>query len=326
MPSFNIPVREHGKSLGETEVSIPELAFVPEAALHLVDGTGAEQPLLGWGGRLWAPVRGPDGAPLATEAFAALARAKSDPDPFSDRPFASPFEPNRFAHPLAVPDRARRPDVLKARPAEIAAIATDLAVIGGHVHRAVPEPVLRVQMAGPGGANATVNVRCDRPGPNGGDPGWDVFRADRPEDAEAFARSLAARSGGEFLGVRSRVRIVYDALLARDDVHAAFTDAFDRFGRLVAEKGTVVQGGATLAAEAGDALGAGRSPGRFEDLAAAEEARSVLDRIREALAASPGLAGDMHAEAVREVADLVALRYDDLDRAYLSASSPSLKA
>lgn len=315
MPSFDLPVREAGRVLGEARVAVPELSFLPEAAAHVVERDGRGTPLLGWGGRLWEGMREPrSGAPLSLDAFVALSAAGPRPNPFEDpgaAAFENPFEPDRVRRPLGLSPRAPGASVLAARTAEILEAARDLAVIAGQVHRAVPYPVHRLV---PSRAGYAVDVRFEDPR---GDPppcGWDVFRADRGDAAEDFARMAAKAGGGTYLGRVRDVRVVYGPRLPRDDVHAAFADATGRFARLAARMGGALPGGGALAREArSTVLGVDRF-GSFEE---AEAADALAGRMGGLLRGTVG--AGMARDATLRVLDLVALRYEWLDRPALQA-------
>ena len=319
MPTITLTVREAGKVLGETGISIPELAYVPEAAAYLVDERGAETPLLGWGSRLWAPVRHPDsGDRLDLAAFTALLGTPRDANPFAAPAFDNPFEPNRFLHPLAVSARSDKAQVLAARLDEVRAAAADLTVIAGAVHRRVFEPVHHLVAAGAGFA---LTVRFDPPGIAGAAGGLDAFRADRGDDAEAYARIVAERAGKAYLGRRRDLRVIYDAILARDDVHAAFVDAFGRFERIAAAP-VSAPGEAELAVQARDLV---LSKDRFAEPAEeAEAAHALAGRMLESL--RPTIRGDMARQVTLDVLELLSLRYERLDRPHLAAPTPVLGA
>ena len=314
MPNFSLKVREAGKLLGETEVTLPELTFVPETAVALVRSDGTETPLLGWGNRLWVRMHEPAGknggspAPMTLESFVRHANEARDGDPFGTSAFRSPFEPDRFLRPLATLPHAPKGAVLEARLGEVRAAARGLALVDGFVHRAVPEPV-HVVSVGPRAVNVAVRFREDA-----GDLreiAWNIFRADRGHDAEVFARDLAERSGQDLQEPSGWLRVVYSQILRVDDVGGAFGEAFGRFRAL------------GLPDDAGIGPCLADLPQDLSDPAAAEKASGVLGRIREILESPQDGSGDMRREAAIEVCGLVAARYEGVDRDWLAARAAS---
>lgn len=306
MPTFTLQVREGGSRLGETQVTIPELTFVPETAAAHVRPDGGETALLGWAGRLWAGMHEPGlggerGAPLSSENFARLANAGAGSNTFEVDGLRNPFEPDRFLRPLGIQATAPRGDILDARLAEVRRISHGFAIIDGFVHRAVPEPV-HVVNAGQGGIRLSVRFREDA----GDMPSnsWNVFRADRRRDAEEFAADLAERHGVPVLESTGWLRVVYSQILRVDDVGEAFADAFRRYraGRLDAP-GRMEARIAAL-------------PRGLSDPGIAEEAFDALREIRSELAST---GTDMLSQATREVCELVTMRYENVDRDWLVA-------
>lgn len=310
MPTFILHVREAGKLLGETEVTLPELTFVPETAVTLVRSDGTEIPLLGWGNRLWARMHEPAGndaggtVPMTLESFVRHANEARDANPFGAPAFRSPFEPDRFLRPLATPPRATKAAVLDARLGEVRAAARGLALVDGYVHRVVPEPV-HVVSVGPRAVH--VAVRCREDAGDMREIAWNVFRADRGHDAEAFARDVAERGGQDLQEPSGWLRVVYSQILRVDDVGGAFREAFGRFQAL------------GLPDEAGIGASLASLPQDLSEPTAAEEAFVVLGRIREILGHPQEGSGDMRREATVEVCRLVAARYEGVDRDWLAA-------
>lgn len=305
MPTFTLQIREAGRRLGETQVTIPELTFVPETAAAHVRPDGGETALLGWAGRLWAGMHEPSGggrcAPLSPEGFARLANTASGGDPFEPGGSRNPFEPDRSLRPLGIQADAPEEDVLDARLAEVRKVSHDFALIDGFVHRAVPEPV-HVVSAGHGGNRLDVRFREDAGGTT--PVAWNVFRADRRHDAEEFAAELAERRGVPLAESTGWLRVVYSQILRVDDAGEAFAEAFRRYraGRLDAPGGL----DARIAA----------LPRDLTDPASAEAAFDILDGIRSELAST---GTDMGSETTREVCELVAMRYESVDRDWLVA-------
>jgi hypothetical protein len=310
MPTFTFKVREAGQLLGETEVSLPELTFVPETAIVHMRADGRETPLLGWGSRLWARMHEPakdasgDRKPLTPESFARLANEETDGNPFGAQTLSNPFNPNRFSHPLAVSRQASKTTVLDARLKEVRAASRGLAVIEGVVHRAVPEPVYVVG-AGPGVVRLEAMFREDAahmPAIT-----WNVFRADRSHDAEAFASEVAALRGHSLLDPAGWLRVVYSQILKVDDVGEAFAEAFRRY----------------LTLGLPDPLGLGTRiaalPPELSGPAAADEAQDILADVRQELERTLVPGGDMRHEAALEVCGLVASRYASVDRDWLES-------
>ena len=306
MPTFTLEVREAGRRLGETQVNIPELTFVPETAATHVRADGGETALLGWAGRLWAVMHEPSlggerGAPMSPEGFARLANAASGGNSFEAAGPRSPFEPDRFLRPLEIRKGAPQGEVFDARLSEVRKISEGFALIDGLVHRAVSEPV-HVVSAGQGGIRLNIRFRDDA----GDMPSisWSVFRADRRCNAEVFAALLAERHGVPVLEPTGWLRVVYSQILRVDDVGEAFAEVFRRYraGRFDAP-GPMESRIAAL-------------PRDLTDPGAAEEAYDILGGIRsETASAGTG----MRSEATREVCELVAMRYENVDRDWLVA-------
>lgn len=306
MPTFTLQVREGGSRLGETQVTIPELTFVPETAAAHVRPDGGETALLGWAGRLWAGMHEPGlggerGAPLSSENFARLANAGAGGNTFEVDGLRNPFEPDRFLRPLRIQATAPQGDILDARLAEVKRISHGFAIIDGFVHRAVPEPV-HVVNAGRGGIRVGIRFREDAD--DMASLSWNVFRADRRSDAEEFAADLAERRGVPILEATGGLRVVYSQILKVDDVGEAFAEAFRRY----------------LA----DGLDAPRRmesriaalPRDLSDPGTAEEAYDILGSISSELASK---VTDMRSGATREVCELVKMRYENVDRDWLVA-------
>ncbi len=323
MPRFTLRVSEGGKELSTADVSFPELRFVPETAAVHETPQGEEVALLGWANQLWAPLREPgrqaSRAPMGLDRFVALVQGAAGPaNPFDGNPaFDSPFSPNRLTHPLAVRRDATQAEVHRARIAEIADAAARLAVIGGVVHQAVHEPVL-VQRLGREGARVEVDFRDPTDAVAG--PAWSVFRADRGEDALAFAEEVARIEGVPFLGGSGGVRVIYPQVLRVDDVRLAMGDAAERFVRL--SRTAPAPAPAIEAALAASVL----DQGGFGDAEAAERGAEALGAALDAL---PGLGlpeGDMRLAAAREVCRRVMARFEAHDLDYLVArdAGPSL--
>jgi hypothetical protein len=309
MPTFTLMVREAGRLLGETEVTLPELTFVPDTAVTHVDADDLETRFLGWGGRLWVAMHEPadeSGArrPLSPESFARQANEAVDGNPFASRTIRNPFKPDRLFQPLAVPANASRTAVMEARLAEVRSAARDLAVIEGVVHRAVRDPVHFVSVDR---ASVRVDTRIDDGVQGAPRIVWNVFRADRGRDAEIFAAELAASRGLPLGEPSGWLRVVYSQILKVDDVGEAFAEAFGRFRRLGLHDGSGL--GERIAS----------LPRDLADPGSAEEAYAVLGKVREALYRSRDLKGDMRHEAAVEVCDLVAIRYESVDRDWLTA-------
>jgi hypothetical protein len=310
MPTFTLLVREAGKLLGETQVSIPELTFVPDTVLSHLHPDGSETAVLGWAGRLWAgmhePVLAGEGRrrPISAESFARLANAAPAGNPQESVGFRNPFEPDRFLRPLGARTHASRDDLLDARLAEVRKVSHGLAVIDGFIHRAVPEPV-HVVNAGYGGIRVGVRFR------EGTDDmqslAWNVFRADRGRDAAEFASDLAERRGVPVLEPTGWLRVVYSQILKVDDVGEAFAEAFRRYLAGV------------LDAPARMASRIAALPRDLTDPGAAGQAYDILRDIGSELASS-----DMSCVVTREVCDLVAMRYGNVDRDWLAARAAPL--
>lgn len=307
MPTFTLQVREAGRRLGETQVSIPELTFVPDTAAAHVRPDGSETALLGWAGRLWArmhepaPDGGDRGAPLSPEGFAHLANAAFGTNPFEAGSSRNPFEPDRFLRPLGILPGAAPEDVLDARLAEVRKASHGFALIDGFVHRAVPEPVHVVNVAHDG---VRLHVRFREDAGDMQSTAWNVFRADRRRDAEEFAADLAERRGRPVVQTSGWLRVVYSQILRVDDVGEAFAEAFRRY-----------RAGALDAPGRMEARIAALPRGPF-DTGTADEAFDVLREIRSELASG---GTDMRSEATREVCELVAIRYENVDRDWLVA-------
>lgn len=305
MPTFTLQIREAGRRLGETQVTIPELTFVPDTVASHVRSDGGETALLGWAGRLWAtlhePILGGDDrrAPLSLESFLGLVKADAESEPFEAVGLRNPFEPERFLHPLELRSGAHPDDVLDARIQEARKASHGLALIDGFVHRAVPEPV-HVVSAGRGGIRLNVSFRED----HGPSVAWNVFRADRMRDAEEFAADLAERRCVPVLEPAGRLRVVYSQVLRVDDVGEAFAEAFGRYraGGLEAPRRME----ARIAA----------LPRELRDPSAAEEAYDILRGVRTELASA---GTDLHSATTREICDIVAMRYENVDRDWLVA-------
>ena len=310
MPSFTLKVREAGKLLGETEVTLPELTFVPETAIVHMRADGSETPLLGWGNRLWARMHEPakdisgDRTPLTPESFERQANEETDGNPFGAPTIRNPFNPNRFSHPLAVSRQASKTTVLDARLKEVGAASRGLAVIEGVVHCAVPEPVYVVG-AGPGIVRLEAVFREDAD--HMPVIAWNVFRADRSHDAEAFASEVAAVRGHSLLEPNGWLRVVYSVILKVDDVGEAFAEAFRRYQALGLPD--PLELGARIAALPPDLFGP----------AAADEAQAILASVRHELERPLEPGGAMRPEAALEVCGLVASRYASVDRDWLES-------
>lgn len=310
MPTFTLMVREAGRLLGETEVKLPELTFVPETAVSHVGTDGRETPFLGWGGRLWIGLHEPSAdesgvrRPLSPESFAQRVNEVADGNPFGARTIRNPFNPDRFLHPLASSSKSSRTAVLEARLAEVRAAARGLAVIEGIVHRAVQEPVHVVNM---GRGSVRVDTRFDDDTSGAPRIVWNVFRADRGQDAEVFAAELAASRSLPLAEPSGWLRVVYSQILMADDVGGAFGEAFRRFQGLgLPDRSRLAERIAAL-------------PKDLADPAAAEEAYTLLGQVREELDRALDLKGDMRHEAAVEVCSLVATRYESVDRDWLKA-------
>lgn len=310
MPTFTLMVREAGRLLGETDVTLPELTFVPETAVAHVGADGRETPFLGWGGRLWIamhePVADESGVrrTLSPGSFAQQVNEVVDGNPFGPGTLRNPFNPDRFFQPLAAPSEAPRTALLEARMAEVKAAARGLAVIEGAVHRAVQEPVHVVSV---GRGSVRVDPRFDEDAPGSPRIVWNVFRADRGQDAEAFAAELAASLGLPLAEPSGWLRVVYSQILKADDVGGAIGEAFRRFQGLGLPDRSGL--GERIAALPKDLL----------DPATAEEAYALLGQVREELDRALDLKGDMRHEAAVEVCNLVAARYESVDRDWLKA-------
>lgn len=307
MPTFTLVVREGGKLLGETQVSIPELTFVPETVLSSLQPDGSETAVLGWAGRLWAgmhaPVLAGEGRcrPLSFETFAKLANEAPGKDPSVTDGLRNPFEPDRSLRALGVQPDASRDDLLDARLAEVRKAAHGLALIDGFVHRAVPEPIHVVNSSHDG---IRVGVRFREGAADMSSLAWNVFRADRGCDAEEFASDLAERRGLPVLEPTGFLRVVYSQIVRVDDVGEAFSEAFRRY-----------RAGELDAPGRLEARIAALPPGPF-DPGTADEAFEVLRDIRSELASA---GADMRSDATREVCELVAMRYESVDRDWLVA-------
>ena len=198
--------------------------------------------------------------------------------------------------------------MLDARIGEVRAAARGLALVDGYVHRVVPEPV-HVVSVGPRAVH--VAVRCREDAGDMREIAWNVFRADRGHDAEAFARDLAERGGQDLQEPSGWLRVVYSQILRVDDVGGAFREAFGRFQAL------------GLPDEAGIGASLAALPQDLSEPTAAEEAFVVLGRIREILGHPQEGSGDMRREATLEVCRLVAARYEGVDRDWLAARAAS---
>lgn len=310
MPTFTLMVREAGWLLGETEVTLPELTFVPETAAAHVGADGRETPFLGWGGRLWIGLREPyedeSGVrrPLSPESFARQVNEVVGGNPFGAPTIRNPFNPDRLLHPLAASAQGSRAAAMEARLAEVRAAARTLAVIDGIVHRAVQEPVHVVSV---GRGSVRVDTRLDDDAPGAPRIVWNVFRADRGQDAEVFAAELAASRSLPLAEPSGWLRVVYSQILEEDDVGGAFGEAFRRYQGLGLPDRSGL--GARLAAV----------PKDLAEPEAAEEAYGLLGQVRQELDRALDLKGDMRHEAAVEVCSLVAARYESVDRDWLKA-------
>jgi len=323
MAEFKLNVREGKDDFGPVTVHVSELGYKPEVAVTFHYEPGGHEEFLGWGGKLWQAFQGPGRKPVDKEVFAALLATKPDGNPFSSGHWKNPFEPNRSSFSRdprqANPFEGRRlsRDRKKAiRMEEVGRAAQRLMVAEDRVYLSVDAPRILVMVNDPG---KTVYLQAELPNGEGYvEPvQWNAFRADRIEDAEAFAKAIADRDGLEIRPMSGRLDVIFaEPLIRSNDVVAPAASALGRFVNFVEEFSE------SLAPEVlGKARDAKALLGGKMDLDSVEQADAAYGVVRDAADLLRGITPSnaamwMHKAALDEC-DLVALRYDTVDRDWL---------
>ncbi len=261
---------EEGTCPGRDGVArLPGTQARPPAVGAHVGADGRRTELLAWRGRVWSPLRAPGGS-----------------SPLTERGLVEALASGRFAG----TGRSTCP-----RGAAGGARMPRLAVLAGTVHAAVGEPAHAIVTDASGVAVVPAFLR-------GRSGSWRTFRADRLDDALAFARRVADLRGSPFLGRRGSLDVDAGGMALHDD---AFRSMDWGFAASFAALGLA---SAALRDRLNLVL-AGRSS--FPGPAEAEEAYYAASGL---LAAMPG-----HADAAAEAClAAVVARFDAVDRAWLA--------
>jgi len=357
MREFLVPVREGKDDFGTMRVVIPELDYKPEVVAVYTYRNGAREEFLGWGGKIWRQIHmhshmGMKGQPIDLASFQALIAEKprGTVQAFAQGDWANPFHPKRDsfsndprrANPIRKGMRKEAKKVIREQ--EIQNASANLFVHGDRVFRSVDDPVWLVMGHGVHG----VSVQVQLPDQEGFVEGrnWNGFRADRLDDAEAFAQMYAERTGGKSMPRVSDLEVIYTELFSRNDVVDPAREAFwrltglvDRYGpnpspesKAIAEQlGTSpispeVAAAATkalspeildLASEAERIANGGM---KLDTVEAADEAYSIIGKAAEVLREVRPIGNlnfDERLEATRFACDIVHLRYTEFDRNWL---------
>lgn len=172
---------------------LPGTATAPPPVGTHVAPDGRRTELVAWRGLLWSPLRVPGGD-----------------HPLTERDLIEVLAAGRFAGTGAL-------DVPTARDGSPR--LPRLASLAGIVHAATGEPAHAV-------ATSPAGVTVEPAFLRGRSGSWRTFRADRLDDALAFARLVADRGGAPFLGRRGSLDVDTGGMALHDDAFRSMNWAF----------------------------------------------------------------------------------------------------